>query len=86
MSLCVVMWILFVSWDLNFGFPIGPLFKKTVTDSNAPVQEKALDALIAFLRAADADAARLNMIFVSIFCSCLSHLFVVDFHTLFSFL
>lgn len=36
----------------------GPLFKKTVTDSNAPVQEKALDALIAFLRAADADAAR----------------------------
>ncbi|KAG0466434.1 hypothetical protein HPP92_018014 [Vanilla planifolia] len=36
----------------------GPLFKKTVADSNAPVQEKALDALIAFLRAADADAGR----------------------------
>ncbi|KAF3948354.1 hypothetical protein CMV_025634, partial [Castanea mollissima] len=36
----------------------GPLFKKTVADSNAPVQEKALDALIAFLRAADADGAR----------------------------
>ncbi|KAG9440986.1 hypothetical protein H6P81_016840 [Aristolochia fimbriata] len=36
----------------------GPIFKKTVADSNAPVQEKALDALIAFLRAADADAGR----------------------------
>ncbi|XP_020588721.1 protein MOR1 isoform X3 [Phalaenopsis equestris] len=36
----------------------GPLFKKTVTDSNAPVQEKALDALISFLKAADADAGR----------------------------
>ncbi|OVA00544.1 HEAT [Macleaya cordata] len=36
----------------------GPLFRKTVADSNAPVQEKALDALIAFLRAADADAGR----------------------------
>ncbi|KAF6163137.1 hypothetical protein GIB67_025001 [Kingdonia uniflora] len=35
-----------------------PLFRKTVADSNAPVQEKALDALIAFLRAADADAGR----------------------------
>ncbi|WVZ68423.1 hypothetical protein U9M48_017361 [Paspalum notatum var. saurae] len=37
---------------------IGPLFKKTVADSNAPVQEKALDALLAFQRAADADASR----------------------------
>ncbi|WJX14083.1 Protein MICROTUBULE ORGANIZATION 1, variant 2 [Trifolium repens] len=36
----------------------GHFFKKTVADSNAPVQEKALDALIAYLRAADADAAR----------------------------
>lgn len=36
----------------------GPLFKKAVADSNAPCQEKALDALIAYLRAADADAAR----------------------------
>uniref|UniRef100_A0A7N0ZV85 Protein MOR1 n=1 Tax=Kalanchoe fedtschenkoi TaxID=63787 RepID=A0A7N0ZV85_KALFE len=36
----------------------GHLFKKTVSDSNAPVQEKALEALIAFLRAADADAGR----------------------------
>ncbi|XP_072993641.1 protein MOR1-like isoform X1 [Typha latifolia] len=36
----------------------GPLLRKTVADSNAPVQEKALDALIAFLRAADADAGR----------------------------
>ncbi|XP_050254215.1 protein MOR1-like isoform X2 [Quercus robur] len=36
----------------------GLLFKKTVADSNAPVQEKALDALIAFLRAADSDGAR----------------------------
>ncbi|KAJ9168430.1 hypothetical protein P3X46_019955 [Hevea brasiliensis] len=37
---------------------LGPFFKKTVADSNAPVQEKALDALIAYLRAADADAGR----------------------------
>ncbi|XP_057764557.1 protein MOR1 isoform X1 [Salvia miltiorrhiza] len=36
----------------------GPFFRKAVADSNAPVQEKALDALIAFLRAADADAGR----------------------------
>ncbi|XP_073101212.1 protein MOR1-like [Elaeis guineensis] len=36
----------------------APLFKKTVADSNAPVQEKALDALIAFLQAADADVGR----------------------------
>ncbi|KAA8519827.1 hypothetical protein F0562_014083 [Nyssa sinensis] len=36
----------------------GPFFKKTVADSNAPVQDKALDALIAYLRAADADAGR----------------------------
>ncbi|WCJ24432.1 ARM repeat superfamily protein [Euphorbia peplus] len=36
----------------------GPFFRKTLADSNAPVQEKALDALIAFLRAADADAGR----------------------------
>ncbi|XP_052201183.1 protein MOR1 isoform X2 [Diospyros lotus] len=36
----------------------GPLFRKTVADSNAPVQEKALDALIAYLKAADADAGR----------------------------
>ncbi|KAF2304599.1 hypothetical protein GH714_034662 [Hevea brasiliensis] len=38
---------------------LGPFFKKTVADSNAPVQEKALDALIAYLRAADADAGRI---------------------------
>lgn len=37
---------------------LAPLFKKTVADSNAPVQEKALDALIAFLRTADADVGR----------------------------
>ncbi|KAL6546635.1 Protein MICROTUBULE ORGANIZATION 1 [Orobanche minor] len=36
----------------------GPFFRKMVADSNAPVQEKALDALIAFLKAADADAGR----------------------------
>ena len=29
-----------------------------MADSNAPVQEKALDALIAFLKAADSDASR----------------------------
>ncbi|XWS11460.1 hypothetical protein CRYUN_Cryun37aG0000100 [Craigia yunnanensis] len=37
---------------------IAPFFKKMVADSNAPVQEKALDALVAFLKAADADAGR----------------------------
>ncbi|GAB2298703.1 Protein MICROTUBULE ORGANIZATION 1, variant 2 [Dionaea muscipula] len=37
---------------------LGPLFRKTVADSNAPVQEKALDALIAYLKAADADVGR----------------------------
>nr|VDD06188.1 unnamed protein product [Brassica oleracea] len=36
----------------------GHLFRKTVADSNAPVQEKALEALVAFLKAADADAGR----------------------------
>ncbi|GAB2232981.1 hypothetical protein Droror1_Dr00002194 [Drosera rotundifolia] len=36
----------------------GPFFKKTLADANAPVQEKALDAVIAYLRAADADAGR----------------------------
>ncbi|VFQ87614.1 unnamed protein product [Cuscuta campestris] len=40
---------------------IGHLFKKTVSDSNAPVQEKALDALVSYLKAADADAGRLLM-------------------------
>lgn len=29
-----------------------------MSDSNAPVQEKALDALIAYLKAADADVGR----------------------------
>ncbi|KAG9155040.1 hypothetical protein Leryth_019560 [Lithospermum erythrorhizon] len=36
----------------------GHYFKKSVADSNAPVQEKALDALIAYLKAADADVSR----------------------------
>ncbi|KAL8032652.1 hypothetical protein ABFS82_13G110300 [Erythranthe guttata] len=36
----------------------GPFFRKSVADSNAPVQEKALDALIAYLKAADADVGR----------------------------
>ncbi|KAJ9565978.1 hypothetical protein OSB04_001944 [Centaurea solstitialis] len=36
----------------------GHFFKKAVSDSNAPVQDKALDALIAYLKAADADAGR----------------------------
>ncbi|KAK9681891.1 hypothetical protein RND81_10G035200 [Saponaria officinalis] len=36
----------------------GHYFKKTVSDSNAPVQDKALDALIAYLKAADADVGR----------------------------
>lgn len=37
-----------------------------MADSNAPVQEKALEALIAYLRAADADAGR--WVLFSIFC------------------
>lgn len=36
----------------------GHFFKKSVSDSNSPVQEKALDALISYLKAADSDAAR----------------------------
>jgi len=59
---CCEFWIgswfvcfLFEIWNLNL---LGHFFKKTVSDSNAPVQEKALDALIAYLRAADADASR----------------------------
>jgi cytoskeleton-associated protein 5 len=57
--LCILNWILmsffFLVRILNLA---GHFFKKTVSDSNAPVQEKALDALIAYLRAADADAGR----------------------------
>lgn len=34
-----------------------------MADSNAPVQEKALDALIAFLRAADSDAGRYGVVY-----------------------
>ena len=45
-------------WLNPGGFLLGPFFRKAVADSNAPVQEKALDALIAFLKAADADAGR----------------------------
>ncbi|XP_060193009.1 protein MOR1 [Lycium barbarum] len=36
----------------------GPFFRKAVADANAPVQDKALDALICYLKAADADAGR----------------------------
>ncbi|KAL6548608.1 hypothetical protein OROGR_009029 [Orobanche gracilis] len=36
----------------------GSFFTKTVADRTARVQEKALDALISYLRAADADASR----------------------------
>ncbi|KAI8525472.1 hypothetical protein RHMOL_Rhmol13G0233000 [Rhododendron molle] len=36
----------------------GPFFKTTIADSNASVQDKALDALIAYLKATDADAGR----------------------------
>ncbi|KAL6532547.1 hypothetical protein OROGR_014517 [Orobanche gracilis] len=36
----------------------GPFFTKTVADRTARVQEKALDVLISYLRAADADASR----------------------------
>ncbi|KAK4347121.1 hypothetical protein RND71_033460 [Anisodus tanguticus] len=36
----------------------GPFFRKAVADSNAPVQDKALDALICYLKAADADTGR----------------------------
>jgi len=48
-------WFISLFFFLNLS---GHFFKKTVADSNAPVQEKALDALIAYLRAADADAGR----------------------------
>lgn len=63
----------YLRWFIGFEFcfQIGPLFKKTVADSNVPVQEKALDALIAFLRAADSDAARSKRIRV---CCCKSYL------------
>ncbi|KAK1368569.1 MICROTUBULE ORGANIZATION family protein [Heracleum sosnowskyi] len=36
----------------------GPFFRKMVVDANVPVQEKALDALIMFLKVADADVGR----------------------------
>ncbi|GKA23466.1 protein MOR1 isoform X1 [Tanacetum coccineum] len=36
---------------------LGHLFKKTVSDSNAIVQDKALDALIAYLKSANAHVA-----------------------------
>ncbi|TMX02249.1 hypothetical protein EJD97_022255 [Solanum chilense] len=36
----------------------GHFFRKAVADSNAPVQDKALDALICYLKAADSDAGR----------------------------
>lgn len=50
---------------------VGHFFKKTVADSNAPVQDKALDALIAYLKAADADAARFYFIFCFVMlCDC----------------
>lgn len=44
--------------DFFVGFNQDIFFKKTVSDSNAHVQDKALDALIAYLIAADADAER----------------------------
>ncbi|KAL6614280.1 hypothetical protein ACP70R_036550 [Stipagrostis hirtigluma subsp. patula] len=37
---------------------LGPLFKETVADSNVPVREKALDALLSFQRVVDTDASR----------------------------
>ncbi|GAQ86856.1 Armadillo repeat superfamily protein [Klebsormidium nitens] len=36
----------------------GPLFKKALSDSNAAAQEKALDALIAFLKRTDTESGR----------------------------
>ena len=36
---------------------LGYLFKETVSDSDVPVLEKMLDALIAYLKAADAHVA-----------------------------
>ena len=52
----------------------GPLFKKAVADSNAPCQEKALDALIAYLRAADTDAGR--HVFLPNFCRFFSRIWM----------
>ncbi|CAM6101171.1 unnamed protein product [Calypogeia fissa] len=36
----------------------GPLFRKSVADSNASAQERALDALISYLKIVDTDSAR----------------------------
>lgn len=53
------IWSLYsMTWSCFIFVISGPFFKKIVADSNAPVQEKALDALLAFLRTADADAGR----------------------------
>lgn len=47
-----------------------------MADSNAPVQEKALDALIAFLRAADSDAGRYGVVYFYCFRNGQSGVFV----------
>ncbi|PQM35786.1 hypothetical protein Pyn_40963 [Prunus yedoensis var. nudiflora] len=49
---------IFIAGHERSAFCILSVFRKTLVDSNSPVQEKALDALVAFLRAADADAGR----------------------------
>lgn len=51
---------------ITFTVIAGPLFKKSVSDANAPTQEKALDALMAYLRAADADVSRCASVYL--FC------------------
>ncbi|KAF7129276.1 hypothetical protein RHSIM_Rhsim10G0093300 [Rhododendron simsii] len=47
-----------LSGVIDIGAFYGSFFRKTVVDSNAPVREKALDALISFLKAANADVGR----------------------------
>ncbi|KAG5540390.1 hypothetical protein RHGRI_020568 [Rhododendron griersonianum] len=58
----------------------GPFFKNTVADSNPYVQERALDALIAYLKVVDADSAY----FVVFLFSCLIIFFLYSFSHLIS--
>ena len=55
--------------ETNLVDTSSSFFKKTIADSNAPVQEKALDALIAYLRAIDVDARRYAFFLLKLFIS-----------------
>jgi len=56
----VVGWLGFFAFngELRSLNSVGHFLKKIFADLNAHVQEKALDALIAYLQAADADVGR----------------------------